>query len=388
MSNKPNKNTEEVIKSLSGIALSKGWVKQNPVKVSVASFEQTGVLENDIITLCAGLKQNGLFDEAEVIESEFLTYKKAEVDYEKKQKALEKFIQDSHKNDSLIAGHKVKNIFEIKEDMLKSFSKDKKLAYALNKIKKVAQNELVLSAKQLSELQILINNVASRIEDLGMLLITDPDSSKSDNAPNYKADLDNFARNEIKKYLSHPQDFKQAEFGVLKVLNNYESKWTGITPRDLSSNGDEILKKLKGEILASLSKAKEIISKAEFSKITEKEPNEVSSDLLDKDQQVKKTYKDYLIKLKRYVGLINGETKTFEDPEDVRVINEKWASNAYPMFLSQISTYQKQCDDSVTSTQELKLKIKKLSDKVLTFGKYFAPDLTKDSREPFPIFQG
>lgn len=264
MSHKSNSNTEEVMKELEKIAFKKGWIK--PELQKQASFEQvkkdytpTDNKDGDIIKLCAGLRDKGFHIEADVLEDNFLAFKKAENLYNTKTKSYEEYFKEAHPKSAEIAGYEVHDIYDVQESMLKSVEQKKKkakLAAIAGLFKKADFSE---DKKTLSQHLV---GIAQVIRSMGSLIATDSDSSPSDKA----ADVALSCSKKADEIISF------AKSGAVSLSNLYEirsfeyklkSDWYGRSYNKLSGDGRDKYDKLKYEFTNRIDWCESIVKKIE-----------------------------------------------------------------------------------------------------------------------------
>jgi len=268
MSHKSNSNTEEVMKELEKIAFKKGWIK--PELQKQASLEQvkkdytpTNSKEGDIIKLCAGLRDKGFHIEADVLEDNFLAFKKAENLYNTKTKSYEDYFKEAHPKAAeiagCIAGCEVHDIYDVQESMLKAVEQKKKKAKlaaiaSLFKYADFSEDKKTLS-------QHLVG-IAQVIRSMGSLILTDSDSSASDKA----ADVALSCSKKADEIISF------AKSGAISLSNLYEirsfeyklkSDWHGRGWNKLSGDGRDAYDKLKYEFTNRIDWCESLIKKIE-----------------------------------------------------------------------------------------------------------------------------
>jgi len=270
MSHKSNSNTEEVMKELEKIAFKKGWIK--PELQKQASLEQvkkdytpTDNKDGDIIKLCAGLRDKGFHIEADVLEDNFLAFKKAENLYNTKTKSYEDYFKEAHPKSAEIAGHEVHDIYDVQESMLKSVEQKKKkakLAAIAGLFKKADFSE---DKKTLSQHLV---GIAQVIRSMGSLIATDSDSSESDNAPQVALDCSKKADEIItlaKSGECKVSDLYSIRSFEAKIRSNWISSaivnWA--TNNNLSSDGVDKYDKLKYEFTNRIDWCESLIKKIE-----------------------------------------------------------------------------------------------------------------------------
>lgn len=98
-----------IMRSLEKIAKEKGMIKEAPLKKEAESnldlSISTSLMEN-ILKLCAGLRKSGLNKQADELEVNFLTYKKANTLYETSKETGEDLVDRAHPNGS----HKLEGV--------------------------------------------------------------------------------------------------------------------------------------------------------------------------------------------------------------------------------------------------------------------------------------
>lgn len=125
----------ELSRSLEKIALAKGLVKPEPaIKKSAAvtkkadTFPTSNLMEN-ILKLCAGMRSNGLIEEALEVETNYLNYKSAQTLYEAFKETGDDVIQQAHPDGS----HKMENVDSDEATFEDILDKHVKILQVLNK---------------------------------------------------------------------------------------------------------------------------------------------------------------------------------------------------------------------------------------------------------------
>lgn len=270
MSHKSNSNTEEVMKELEKIAFKKGWIKPELQKQASSNqvqkdYKPTDNMDQNIIKLCSGLRDKGFHVEADVLEDNFVNFKKAENLYNTKTKSYEEYFKEAHPKAAEICGHEVHNIYDVQESMLKSVEKQKKKA-------KLAAIASLLKYADFSEDKKMVSKnlivIAQYLRDMGSLIVNDKDSSESGNASQVALDCSKKADEIItlaKSGECKVSDLYSIRSFEAKIRSNWISSavvnWAW--KNNLSSDGVDKYNQLSTNLKTELNTAESIIKKIE-----------------------------------------------------------------------------------------------------------------------------
>jgi hypothetical protein len=320
MSHKSNSNTEEVMKELEKIAFKKGWIK--PELQKQASLEQvkkdytpTNNKDGDIIKLCAGLRDKGFHIEADVLEDNFLAFKKAENLYNIKIKSYEDYFKDAHPKSAEIAGYEVHDIYDVQESMLKAVEQKKKKSKlaaiaSLFKYATLSEDKKILS-------QHLVG-IAQIIRSMGSLISTDSSSSDSSKAADVALSCSKKA-DEIISFAKSGTITLSSLYEIKSFENKLKSDWYNnwFDANDLSSDGRALYDKLKSEFTHRIDWCESIVKKIESESLTK------TDDEVKQDKEDSKINSNNLVRLsalkKRYLAFknaIEGDAEMKSPPWD------------------------------------------------------------------------
>lgn len=145
------------MRALERVAKEKGLVKPEPLKKTAAAkkpnYTPSSDLMENILTLCAGLRNQGFEKEASELENNYLMYKQAQTLYETSKETGEDLVQSAHPKGS----HRLENVEgdeAVVEDILDQHMK------MLEKVNKTPNGKLVSNAQLISEVKKALGGVA------------------------------------------------------------------------------------------------------------------------------------------------------------------------------------------------------------------------------------